>query len=360
MKSKTLVILTPGFPADEGDTACLPAQQVFVRTLNKVFPELKVVVLALEYPHYAGKYTWFGNTVISYNGWKRGRIQKLLTFAAVWFRLRKLSEEGEVVGLLSWWCGPCALVGKYFSRMKGLRHFAWILGQDAREGNQWVRWIRPGADELVAMSRFLSEEFSRNYRVRPAFVVPNGVDTGLFGPMAVERDLDILGVGNLTELKRYDLFVRVVAGLPAGLGERFSGVRGGIVGKGPERDRLQGMIDEAGLGERLKLLGEMPHVEALGYMQRTKVFLHTSSYEGFSTVCLEALYAGAHVISFCDPMGVKIEHWHVVGSEEEMLEKALALLSDPATDYTPVRLYTMEESVRAMMGLYGYKPEAIS
>ena len=55
-------------------------------------------------------------------------------------------------------------------------------------------------------------------------------------------------------------------------------------------------------------------------MQRTKIFLHTSSYEGFSGACLEALYAGAHVISFCEPMKQKIDHWHIVKDEKEMLD----------------------------------------
>ena len=35
---KTLIILSPGFAKDEADTTCLPAQQVFIKALNKNFP----------------------------------------------------------------------------------------------------------------------------------------------------------------------------------------------------------------------------------------------------------------------------------------------------------------------------------
>ena len=47
---KTLVILSPGFPKDEADTTCLPAHQVFIKSLNKNFPSLKIIILSFQYP----------------------------------------------------------------------------------------------------------------------------------------------------------------------------------------------------------------------------------------------------------------------------------------------------------------------
>ena len=104
----------------------------------------------------------------------------------------------------------------------------------------------------------------------------------------------------------------------------------------------------------ITLAGEKPHAETLRLMQRTKVFLHTSNYEGFSTVCLEALYAGCHVISFIKPMQHDIDHWHIVQTKEEMVCKALYLLNDTATQYKPVSAYSMDESARTIMNLFGY------
>ena len=57
-------------------------------------------------------------------------------------------------------------------------------------------------------------------------------------------------------------------------------------------------------------------------MQRSRVFLHPSSYEGFSGVCLEAIYAGARVISFTRPMKKDIEGWKVAASLSEMTQMA--------------------------------------
>jgi hypothetical protein len=87
-------------------------------------------------------------------------------------------------------------------------------------------------------------------------------------------------------------------------------------------------------------------------MQRSRVFLHTSLYEGFSTVCLEALSAGAHVISFCKPMDLSIPHWHFSRTREEMLQSLLEILKDPSTDHAPVLPYSMSDSARAVMKLF--------
>ncbi|WP_431210732.1 glycosyltransferase [Puia sp. P3] len=224
----TLVILTPGFPAGEEDSACLPPQQVFVRALNQAFPRLKVVIVSIEYPHRKDQYEWNGNTVYSLDGWRHGKLKKVETLVNVWRVLRRLRRRERLVGLLSWWCGPCALAGKYFGRRLGVAHFTWILGQDARAGNRWVSWIRPDGQQLVAMSAFLQEEFGRNYGVRPWHVVPNGIDPALFGSFAGRRDIDVLGVGNLTKLKQYDVFISVVDKVS----RRVRDVRGVVVGKG--------------------------------------------------------------------------------------------------------------------------------
>jgi len=46
MKDKqTLIILSPGFAANEEDTTCLPAQQSFILTLKKNFPSLNIIVI---------------------------------------------------------------------------------------------------------------------------------------------------------------------------------------------------------------------------------------------------------------------------------------------------------------------------
>lgn len=354
-KPRTLVILSPGFPSDEADTACLPAQQVFLKALNRNYPQLQVVVIAFEYPFRRDDYRWFGNRVITIGGWKKGWADKWQTCLRVWKLLNQLRRECDVIGLLSFWLGGCALVGRYYAKWKGLRHYTWILGQDARAGNRFVSLVRPTADQLIAMSGFLVKEFQKNYGIRPAHMIPNGVDTSLYSPQPAVRDIDLLGVGSLIPLKRYDLLVGVLERLS----KDIPGIRAVLCGKGPEYGRLTQLIEQKGLQSNIELAGEKPHKEAIRLMQRAKILLHPSSYEGFSTVCLEALYAGAHVISFCDPLGAPVAGWAIVESEEQMAARALSLLQDPKLDFSPIRIFTMDDSARQLVGLYGYSESTI-
>jgi hypothetical protein len=87
-------------------------------------------------------------------------------------------------------------------------------------------------------------------------------------------------------------------------------------------------------------------------MQRGKVFLHTSSYEGFGVVCLEALYSGAEVISFVRPMKMGIENWHIVYGKEEMIQKATEILQNPKSESKSIIPYSIDQSVQKMGELF--------
>jgi hypothetical protein len=75
-------------------------------------------------------------------------------------------------------------------------------------------------------------------------------------------------------------------------------------------------------------------------------------YEGFGAVCIEALYAGAHVISFCDPMETTIQRWTIAKSSEEMTKKTLEILSKDNINHDPVLLYSMSDTAKAVMNLF--------
>src|SRR5664279_2384637 len=346
-EQKTLVILSPGFAKDEADTSCLPAQQIFIRALNKNFPFLKVIILSCRYPFSRSAYKWYGNIVVPFNVKKKS----LMGGIGLWRALDKLKKENSIIGLFSFWCGECAFIGKYFGKRNNLKHFAWITGQDARKGNKYIPLIRPQPHELIAMSDFLSKEFYKNYGIQPQHIIPNGIDTSLFPPRNVERDTTILGAGSLIPLKQYDVFINVVKEII----KKMPDASAMLCGKGRRQMELQQLIVQQQLQNNLVMTGEKPHAAILQLMQRAKIFLHTSNYEGFSTVCLEALYAGCHVISFIKPMQRDIDHWHIVQTKEEMITKALDLLNDAATQYESVYLYSMDESAKSVINLFGYK-----
>ena len=348
---KVFIIFSPAFPADEKDTIWLPSLQTFVRALNRNFPQLKVIVFAFQYPHASKTYQWHNNTIISYNGMHKTRAARLLMWANIFFKVRKIKSQHHVVGIFSQWCTECTFVAKHVAKYFKIQQFCWILGQDARKSNTYVKRIRPKASSLITLSDFLVDEFEKNHGIRPQHVIPKGIDVSLFEAMPKVKDIDIIGAGSLSVLKQYDRFVQIISMLKKSKPD----IKAMLCGGGEDHQHIEELAQQLSLNKNLKLTGIIQHAEVLQMMQRAKILLHPSSYEGFGTVCLEALYAGAHVISFVQPMYRDIKNWHVVKTTEEMHDKALQLLNDPGTKFNEnVLVYSIDDCAKAVMKLFGY------
>jgi len=348
MKHKTLVILTPGFPEHEDDSTCIPPQQVFVKALQEEYPELNVVVLTFQYPFFSGEYQWHGIKVIAFGNPYNSRIIRRFTGIKVLRVLHELHKETQIIGMLSFWLGKCAYIGNIFARRYGLKHYTWLLGQDAKAGNKYFTKAKPTANGLIALSDFLVREFSKNYGITPAHVIPVGIDVTRFKKSCTERDIDIIGAGSLIPLKQYDVFLEVIASLKIAI----PNVKAVIIGDGAEMKHLKEMTAALSLTNNVSFAGRLPHKEVLQMMQRAKAFVHTSNYEGFGAVCMEALYAGAQVISFLKPMDAAIENWHIAADKTKMVDKLESLLTNPDASYQSVLPFNIQRNVRAMMQLF--------
>jgi len=345
---KTFIILSPGFPENETDSTCLPLQQSFILSLKELYPQLEIVILSFQHPYHKIRYKWFGMDVIPFSGRNKGGLTRLLLRKKINATLKELHKTKKIAGLLSFWCNECAWIGKHFGDKRGIKHYCWILGQDAKKENKYPGRLRPVPEELVALSDFLRDEFEKNHGIRPFNLVPPGIDPKQFQPLPAEKDIDILATGSLIPLKQYDIFLQVVAEIK----KQFPSIKTVLIGAGPERMKLQDLIKTLGLQSTVLLTGELSHSEVLQWMQRTKIFLHTSSYEGFGVVCIEALHAAAQVVSFVKPMYSTIQNWHIAGNKEDMVQKTLDILKRPAIEHTRITPYVIEDSVKKMIGLF--------
>src|SRR6266498_3157514 len=183
-ENKALVILSPAFPANESETIWLPPQQLLVKELKSQFPQLNIIVLSFLYPHDKSEYNWHNIKVIPFDGMKKRKLKRLWIWMEIWKRLRQIRKQNNLIGILSFWCGECALVGSWFAKRNKLRHFIWVCGQDARKSNKLVKCIRPKPTELIAISDFLVEEFDKNHRISPAHIIPIATDRKSFPPLS--------------------------------------------------------------------------------------------------------------------------------------------------------------------------------
>ncbi|HET7898826.1 MAG TPA: glycosyltransferase family 4 protein [Flavisolibacter sp.] len=344
----TLVILTPGFAASEDDDTCLPMQQSLVRTFRELYPHLQMIILSFQYPYRETKYKWHEVTVYSFAGRNRGGFQRLWLRRKIFRILKELHRKETILGLLSFWYNECAAVGKLFGERHRIPHYCWLLGQDARNRNRYPLSHPLQSKQLIALSHFLQDEFERNYSVRPLHVLPPAINPSHWPEPFGLRDIDILAVGSLIPLKGYEVFLEVVAAVK----KELPNVRVVLIGEGPERKRLEAMAKHLALEENVQFTGALPHRVVLSLMQRSKVFLHPSTFEGFGVVCLEALYGGAQVVSFVRPMKQAIGCWHVVKTKEEMAAKASAILQNAHACFCSRNVFPMKETVQTLVDLF--------
>lgn len=163
---------------------------------------------------------------------------------------------------------------------------------------------------------------------------------------AIERSIDLLGVGSLIKLKQYQIFLTVIAHLK----QSNPDIKAVLCGHGPEERRLAGQINELNLKDNVRLTGEIPHETVIEFMLQSKILVHPSSYEGYSAACLEALYAGCHVVSFVAGEKREIDHWHIVSSVGEMIERCHDLmLHEP--DFNPHLVHHMDDVAQKVLNL---------
>lgn len=347
-EKQKVVVLIPGFPKDEADTSCLPFQFSFIKHLCQFSPNTEVTVLSLHYPYRSQEYSIGVIPVISFNGRNKRGIYRLLLRRKVMNTLKRIHSHQRIDMLLSFWCGECALLGKKFASANEISHHCWLMGQDAKKGNKYVRKINPEAKELIALSPFLQSLFEKNYGIRPKTVILPGVDLHEYTSLIKKKDIDLLAAGSLITLKQFAVFIRIVAAMR----EIIPSIRAVLIGDGPEKLSLQLLVQKLGLSQHIIFTGELPHKAVLKYMQRSTLFIHPSSYEGFGMVCLEALYAKTPVVSFVDPVQNPVENWHTVDTESEMTKKVKDLLLEPK-EISPPTGFTIHDTVKNFISLTG-------
>jgi len=104
--------------------------------------------------------------------------------------------------------------------------------------------------------------------------------------MLVTSDLKAIAVGRLVLVKRFDILIQAWKNIPNHIS---------IVGDGPERLRLESLVVNLGLQDRVSFLGERTDVQDL--ITDHQLLVATSEREGFGYVFLEALQANLVVIS---------------------------------------------------------------
>lgn len=346
-------MLSPGFPSSAEDSNCLPFQRCFATAFQQRYPWIEVVVLSFHYPYRIDCYEIEGVKVYSFNGRNKGGLKGYFLRERILKVLKNLHSQTCIIGIISFWYGETALVAESFARKNQLEHLCWIMGQDARLTNKYPGKLNLAANKLIALSEFLQDEFFSNHGVRPKYIVEPGLNYEDFNVKSRERNIDVLLVGSLIPLKQPELFIDIIADLK----REGKEIKAWIIGEGVLKRSLLKMVALNGLGHSIIFAGSVSYEQVIELMKQSSVLLHTSEYEGFSGVCMEALAAGCSVVSFCRPLKREIPNWYFVNNISEM-KKRLRYLLEFKSQLPPNRDFPVKETVERVMELIPVHKEA--
>ncbi len=194
-------------------------------------------------------------------------------------------------------------------------------------------WNR--ASVLTANSPALAKLAKKTARRIPIEVIPNGVvipegTTVRDLPadfMEGRRPFRILSVSRLIPRKRVEWLIEAVSVIPPNLRQILDVI---IAGDGPERYRLEAMVQELDLVNRIHFSGAVSNDRLNQLYRDADLYAHTSMAEGLSNALLEAMATGLPCIC-AEPTGFADLDAAILPAEStgKLAQQLLAIMASP-------------------------------
>jgi L-malate glycosyltransferase len=145
-----------------------------------------------------------------------------------------------------------------------------------------------------------------------------------------ERPIDLVFLGRLAAFKQPEQFVAIVATVC----EQIPGVRGVLIGDGPERATLEHEATRLGLSDQITFMGRITDVNSV--LRTGKILVLTSRSEGMSIAMAEAMGCGLPAIAAdVGELGELIDNgvngWLIEPDNiQQYADRAIELLADPS------------------------------
>lgn len=166
---------------------------------------------------------------------------------------------------------------------------------DKFKSNKDINLYIQNVDSWGYRNTSIKNGFLKNYGIEPTIHCCSGIPNQfIFNPP--ERSFETISkfifIGGLLKRKHPD---KVIKALKESFSEGDYTLN--IVGEGPERKNLQSLISKLDCKENVSLIGRIPRVEILDFLDASDVFVMISNNEAFGLVYIEAMARGCIVIA---------------------------------------------------------------
>ncbi|MBV9280970.1 MAG: glycosyltransferase [Chloroflexi bacterium] len=296
-------LVVPGFSAGPDDW-CIPVLVDVVRVLNRY---VELHILALRYPHQAGRYRLHGAQVHALGGGTARDLRRAALLARGLAALAAEHRRGRFDVLHGLWADEPGSVAITAGRLLRAPSVVSVMGgelvalPDIGYGGRLARSSRAlatllgGATAVTAGSASGVEQVRRRLGPRKgasAVHLPWGIDGGLFSAAAAPRELAgdyrILHVGSLVPVKDQAMllqaFRRVRCSEPA--------AHLHVAGDGPLRPALESQAAALGLAGSATFHGPIARHDLPAFFRAADVLAVSSRHEAQLVVALEAALCG--------------------------------------------------------------------
>lgn len=367
-KKLKIAWIVPGFQSDAADR-CIPA---LTDLAHRVAEQHSLKVYALQYPGREDCYKIGQVTIQSFQPGPPAKIARLGRVGPLFRTLRAIRREPPDL-LHAFWAAEPALAGTLAAKITGRPLIVACMGGEpvylpeigygaARKwlDRTYLRLAVAGSQVMTAGSQVQADLLKAKFgdRVDPV-LMPLGVDLARFKaePKPLPESPLILAVGSLLPVKGHVRLVEAVAKIPQ--------VRLRIAGEGPERPRLERLINRLKLNDRVQLAGAIDPLKMPDEYAAADLLALPSYYESQCVALIEGLACGLPAVAA--PVGIAPELLAGRKAGElaqdnslEALAQAITLLLARREDWPQIRqaahttaeMVSLERCSNKLMNLY--------
>lgn len=215
----------------------------------------------------------------------------------VWLRKHTKNRKPDVVVafMLEVYCVTLAsLIGVKIPVVSSERIDPHFFGK----AKGFLRWLLlRRTDHLVVQTERIKEFYSPKIQARTT-IIKNPVTDKVFRLQHVEKEDRIIAVGRLAYQKNYPMMFRAFTHVH----RDFPQYKLIVYGDGPQKEEIRAEIKTLGMENIIILAGKSDHI--VDEMNKSRLFVMSSDYEGMSNALLEAICVGLPALS-TDVSGAK-------------------------------------------------------